>query len=105
MRKLIKPALLVFKWARYVIVVSFILSQAPEVAVSQTPHSLSDINAALEDETDNVIETGRIVANIIVVVSFVLLMLNVAFKVMDNSKATVIFLFILLLRGLYEVVF
>lgn len=79
--------------------------QQPEVAVSQRQPGLEEINDALEDETDNIIETGRQVSNIIVVIAFILLMLNIAFKVMDNSKASVVFLFVLFLRGLYEVIF
>lgn len=77
----------------------------PEFAVAQNNPGLGEINNALENETDNIIETGRLIANIIVVISFVLLMLNIAFKVMDNSKAVVIFLLILFLRGLYEIIF
>tara|TARA_Y100001972_G_scaffold93178_1_gene114223 strand:- start:1235 stop:1552 length:318 start_codon:yes stop_codon:yes gene_type:complete len=67
--------------------------------------NLESINDALSEEAENIIETGRIVANIIVVIAFVLLMLNIAFKVMDNSKATAVFIFIIVLRGLYEVIF
>lgn len=88
---------------RYALLASILMCSAPEVAYAQT--GLSEINDALEDETDNVVQTGRLVSNIIVVIAFVLLMLNIVFKVMDNSKATVVFLFILFLRGLYEVVF
>jgi len=67
--------------------------------------NLESINDALSEEAENIIETGRIVANIVVVIAFVLLMLNIAFKVMDNSRATAVFIFIIVLRGLYEVIF
>ena len=83
----------------------FLLFQIPEASYSQRPAGLQEVNDALEDETENVIQTGRLVGNIIVVISFILLMLNIAFKVMDNSRATVVFLFVLFLRGLFEVIF
>ncbi|MEQ8339146.1 MAG: hypothetical protein RIA62_17425 [Cyclobacteriaceae bacterium] len=67
--------------------------------------NLESVNEALSDEAENIIETGRIVANIVVVIAFVLLMMNIAFKVMDNSRATAVFIFIIVLRGLYEVIF
>ena len=88
---------------RYALLASILMCTVPEAAYAQT--GLSEINDALEDETENVVQTGRLVSNIIVVIAFVLLMLNIVFKVMDNSKATVVFLFILFLRGLYEIVF
>ena len=97
--------LLPLKWLRYALLASLCYVQTPEVSYSQNPNGLERINDALEEETDDVIETGRLVANIIVVIAFVLLMLNILFKVMDNSKASVVFLFILFLRGLYEVIF
>jgi len=90
---------------RYALLATLFYVQVPEAVHSQQPRGLEEINDALEDETDNVIQTGRLVSNIIVVIAFILLMLNIAFKVMDNSKATVIFLFVLFLRGLYEVIF
>lgn len=105
MRKLSEIALHMFRWARYIMLAMFLVTQVPQSVYSQTTQSLEDVNDALAEETDNVIQTGRLISNIIVVISFVLLMLNIAFKVMDNSKATVIFLFILMLRGLYEVIF
>ena len=105
MRQISKAVFEVFRWIRYVLLALFLVTQMPEMVYSQSPQSLQDVNDALEDATDNVIQTGRLIANIIVVIYFVLLMLNIAFKVMDNSKATVVFLFILFLRGLYEVIF
>ncbi len=105
MRQISKAVFEVFRWIRYVLLALFLVTQMPEMVYSQSPQSLQDVNDALEDATDNVIQTGRLIANIIVVISFVLLMLNIAFKIMDNSKATVVFLFILFLRGLYEVIF
>lgn len=105
MRQISKAAFDVFRWTRYVLLALFLVAQMPEMVYSQSPQSLEDVNDALEDATDNVIQTGRLIANIIVVIAFVMLMLNIAFKIMDNSKATVVFLFILFLRGLYEVIF
>ncbi|MEQ8879215.1 MAG: hypothetical protein RLQ12_06260, partial [Cyclobacteriaceae bacterium] len=67
--------------------------------------NLESVNEALSDEAENIIETGRIVANIVVVIAFVLLMMNIAFKVMDNSRATAVFIFIIVFRGLNEVIF
>lgn len=93
----------ILRFWRYALFASLLTCTTPELVYAQT--SLSEINDALEDETENIVQTGRLVANIIVVISFVLLMLNIVFKVMDNSKATVVFLFILFLRGLYEIVF
>ncbi len=93
------------RWARLFLITLFFISHSPALVYSNPPQTLSEVNDALEEETNNVIQTGRLIANIILVISFVLLMLNIAFKVMDNSKATVIFLFILFLRGLYEVIF
>ncbi len=93
------------RWIRFIFLALYLGFQTPIVVQSQDQPNLSTINEALEEETDNVIETGRLVSNIIVVIAFVLLMLNIVFKVMDNSKATVVFLFILLLRGIYEVIF
>ena len=93
------------KWLLYVLLAALFYIQVPEVVYSQRPDGLEEINDALEDQIDNVIQTGRLISNIIVVISFILLMLNIAFKVMDNSKATVVFLFVLFLRGLYEVIF
>jgi len=105
MRQISKAVFEVFRWIRYVLLALFLVTQMPEMVYSQSPQSLQDVNDALEDATDNVIQTGRLIANIIVVIAFVMLMLNIAFKIMDNSKATVVFLFILFLRGLYEVIF
>jgi len=117
MKKIQKSNYKIFRWIRYSLLAMILLTSVPgwgsglgpafgsEMAYSETPQSLDDINDALEDETNNIIQTGRLISNIIVVISFVMLMLNIAFKVMDNSKATVIFLFILFLRGLYEVIF
>jgi len=105
MRQISKAVFDVFRWIRYVLLALFLVTQMPEMVYSQSPQSLQDVNDALEDATDNVIQTGRLIANIIVVIAFVMLMLNIAFKIMDNSKATVVFLFILFLRGLYEVIF
>lgn len=93
------------RWARLFLIVMFFVSQNPVMVYSRPIQSLQEVNDALEEETENVIQTGRLIANIILVIAFVFLMLNIAFKVMDNSKATVIFLFILFLRGLYEVIF
>ena len=105
MNKQEENTVILLRWCRYIFLAAYLVIQVPSEATAQRPTGLSEINDALEDETDNVIQTGRIIANIIVVISFVLLMLNIVFKVMDNSKATVVFLFILLLRGLYEVIF
>ena len=105
MGQISKAVFEVFRWIRYVLLALFLVTQMPEMVYSQSPQSLQDVNDALEDATDNVIQTGRLIANIIVVIAFVMLMLNIAFKIMDNSKATVVFLFILFLRGLYEVIF
>ncbi len=105
MKKTIENPTILSRWTGYLLLAIFFTLQAPQPAYNQSSRGLEEVNSALEDETDNVIQTGRLISNIIVVISFVLLMLNVAFKVMDNSKATVIFLFILLLRGLYEVIF
>ena len=90
---------------RYLALAIFLAAQVPQISYPQSPAGLQEINDALQDQTENVIETGRLVGNIIVVISFILLMLNIAFKVMDNSRATVVFLFVLFLRGLFEVIF
>ena len=105
MKTFIERSSVVLRWARYLLIAVFFAVQAPQIVYSQSASGLEEVNSALQDQTDQVIQTGRLVSNIIVIISFILLMLNIAFKVMDNSKATVVFLFILLLRGLYEVIF
>ena len=104
MRKISEIVYRVIRGVRYFLLAVFLTTQMPQVVYSY-PQDLEDINDAIERETDNIIQTGRLISNIILVISFVLLMLNIAFKVMDNSKATIVFLFILFLRGLYEVIF
>jgi len=105
MRRIAYLSFDILRWFRYLVVATIFFIQAPDEMKCQAAQSLEEVNDALAEETENVIETGRLIANIVVVIGFVMLMLNIAFKVMDNSKATVIFLFILLLRGLYEVIF
>ena len=105
MKTFIERSSIIIRWIRYILIAAFLAIQAPQIVYSQSSTGLEEVNSALQDQTDQVIQTGRLISNIIVIISFILLMLNIAFKVMDNSKATVVFLFILLLRGLYEVIF
>ncbi|MEQ8552117.1 MAG: hypothetical protein RIC06_10510 [Cyclobacteriaceae bacterium] len=93
-------------YLKLVLFVTALIIYVPVPVYSQDNNTnLESVNEALSEEAENIIETGRIVANIVVVIAFVLLMMNIAFKVMDNSRATAVFIFIIVLRGLYEVIF
>ncbi|XOV91527.1 MAG: hypothetical protein ACFHWX_15095 [Bacteroidota bacterium] len=93
-------------YLKLVLLVTALIIYVPVPVHSQDNNTnLERVNEALSEEAENIIETGRIVANIVVVIAFVLLMMNIAFKVMDNSRATAVFIFIIVLRGLYEVIF
>jgi uncharacterized Tic20 family protein len=80
------------------------LSTSPVVFAQQAP-SLSEVNDALDDQTSEVARFAQIAARIIVIIAFVLLLANLVFKTVEQSKAIVAFLTILFVWGLFEIIF
>ena len=92
------------QYLRYILMAVFLTLECASVQAQSAPN-MSQVNDALEDQTSEVARFALIVSRILAMVAFVLLLANLVFKTVEQSKAIVGFLVVLFIWGLFEIIF
>lgn len=74
-------------------------------ATAQQTPSLSTVNDELENQTTEVARTAKIIARILAIIATVLLLANLVFQKVEQSKAIVGWFIIIFVWGMIEILF